>query len=770
MLLSHDYNSRRSSVASSQSRNIRITVLKNMFKKKALVFMFISALVSCLLLLYWNDSFESPKPSSTMAMGIYNTHIIDGSMEGAMGGGDNARASAIPVNPIERLWTYRCVNNRCVRHHFVDGVEEDFETNNAHQQQQQPHGGAGASIGSSGTNAGSSSGSNTPGKRIPYLTCTMTCGPINIWPQPTGATTIGSKTSRFRLSDMRVKIVTKFEPVEKLLHDAYDVLQSEIRGSMVSHGATLEEIEGAVPAGSVPPGVQQLPVERPVATEVNDAATVGRSASASETSGVGKIHFFKLVSDKRYDVDAFEVNVHVEKSGDTHLTLHTDESYNMTVTHSARVLIVKITANTFFGAKHGLTTLQQLVWFDDEERTLKVLNKASIEDVPKFNYRGLMLDTSRHYFTVDSIKRTLVGMSHSKLNRFHWHITDSQSFPLVSRHYPQLARYGAYSEREVYTADDIRELAAFAKVRGIQIIPEIDAPAHAGNGWDWGPKHGLGELSLCINQQPWSNYCGEPPCGQLNPKNNNTYLILQKLYEELLEIVGPLDYFHIGGDEVNLECWQQHFNDSDMRTLWCDFMLQAYHRLQLASGQNASAPRMVGVWSSGLTSAPCLSKNTFAVQVWGGSKWPENFQLINSGYSLVISHVDAWYLDCGFGSWRSTGDGACSPYRNWQTVYKHRPWEEMKLTSLQMRQILGGEACLWTEQVDESILDARLWPRASALAERLWTDPTEERYSESVPLEVYNRMSVFRNHLLELGLRAEPIFPKYCVQNQDECV
>uniref|UniRef100_A0A1S4GU30 beta-N-acetylhexosaminidase n=1 Tax=Anopheles gambiae TaxID=7165 RepID=A0A1S4GU30_ANOGA len=776
MLLSHDYNSRRSSIASTQSRNIRVTVLKNMFKKialtrsalkKAIVVVSVCALASFLLLLYWNDSSESTKPSSTMAMGIYNTHIVDGSLDGGpMSAGDSVRDSAIPVNPIERLWTYRCVNNRCVRHHFVDGVEEDFDTNNAHQQQ---HGGQ-APAGAGSANAGSSSSS--PGKRIPYLTCTMTCGPINIWPQPTGATTIGSKTSRFRLSDMHVKIVTKFEPVDKLLHDAYDVLRAEVRAAMVSHGATLEEIEGAVPAASVPAGVQQLPraEERSLATEVNDAATVGRSAGGSETSGVGKIHFFKLVSDKRYDVDAFEVNVHVEKSGDTHLTLHTDESYNMTVTHSARVLIVKITANTFFGAKHGLTTLQQLIWFDDEERTLKVLNKASIEDVPKFNYRGLMLDTSRHYFTVDAIKRTLVGMSHSKLNRFHWHITDSQSFPFVSRHYPQLARYGAYSEREVYTADDVRELTAFAKVRGIQIIPEIDAPAHAGNGWDWGPKHGLGELSLCINQQPWSNYCGEPPCGQLNPKNNNTYLILQKLYEELLEIVGPLDYFHIGGDEVNLECWQQHFNDSDMRTLWCDFMLQAYHRLQLASGQNATAPRLVGVWSSGLTSAPCLSKNTFAVQVWGGSKWPENFQLINSGYSLVISHVDAWYLDCGFGSWRSTGDGACSPYRNWQTVYKHRPWEEMKLTTLQMRQILGGEACMWTEQVDESILDARLWPRASALAERLWTDPTEERYSESVPLEVYNRMSVFRNHLLELGLRAEPIFPKYCAQNQDECV
>lgn len=124
-----------------------------------------------------------------------------------------------------------------------------------------------------------------------------------------------------------------------------------------------------------------------------------------------------------------------------------------------------------------------------------------------FSYRGVMLDTSRHYFSVETIKRTLIGMAHSKLNRFHWHITDSQSFPFVSKHYPELAKYGAYSTKEIYTHDDVKEIVSFASVRGIQIIPEIDSPAHAGNGWDWGPKKGLGELSLCINQQPWTYYC-----------------------------------------------------------------------------------------------------------------------------------------------------------------------------------------------------------------------------------------------------------------------
>lgn len=226
--------------------------------------------------------------------------------------------------------------------------------------------------------------------------------------------------------------------------------------------------------------------------------------------------------------------------------------------------------------------------------------------------------------------------------------------------------------------------------------------------------------------------------------------------------------FLSGGDEVNLDCWAQHFNDTDLRMLWCDFMLQTYQRLKIAN--NGVPIKTAAVWSSGLTGFPCLSKNTFAVQVWGGSQWQENYQLIDHGHNLIISHVDAWYLDCGFGQWRSTGEAACSPYRTWQTVYKHRPWSTMRLNTQQMKQILGGEVCLWTEQVDESILDSRLWPRSSALAERLWTDPYIDNDQEALQKDVFSRMSVFRNRLVQLGVRAEPIFPKYCAQNQDECV
>lgn len=505
------------------------------------------------------------------------------------------------VSPPENTWTYKCLSDKCVRqHYFPSQNNNDF-------------------------------GEDT--KRKPFVTCAMTCGTPKIWPMPTVQTIVSKNSLTFLTDNMNLNIDTKYVEVDRLLKDAYAIFLNELN-MMVKIGTD--------ETSSQPDNNNN----REIPSTSDD-----KSHRTNNNNNNGKDR-----TKKNCDIQKFNIKIIVNKLSGIHLHMDMDESYNITVSSSSdntATTNVRIYAKSFFGARHALTTLQQLIWYDDEDNLLRILSSAQIVDEPKFRYRGIMLDTSRHYFSVNAIKRTLVGMSHSKLNRFHWHITDSQSFPYVSKHYPQLAKYGAYSTKEVYTSDDIKEIVEFARPRGIQIIPEIDAPAHAGNGWDWGTKHGLGELSLCINQQPWNFYCGEPPCGQLNPKNNNTYMILQKLYAELLELTGPTDYFHLGGDEVNLDCWAQYFNDTDLRGLWCDFMLQAFSRLKLAN--NNLAPRIVSVWSSGLTNSPCLSRHNFAVQVWGGSTWQENYDLLMNGYNVIISHVDAWYLDCGFGNWRTTG-------------------------------------------------------------------------------------------------------------------
>lgn len=102
----------------------------------------------------------------------------------------------------------------------------------------------------------------------------------------------------------------------------------------------------------------------------------------------------------------------------------------------------------------------------------------------------------------------------------------------------------------IYRPSDIRHLLKYAKVRGVRIILELDAPSHAGNGWQWGKSAGLGDLAVCVNQMPWRSYCIQPPCGQLNPINPHTYSVLGDIYNDIIDILPNKEVFHMGGDEV----------------------------------------------------------------------------------------------------------------------------------------------------------------------------------------------------------------------------
>ena len=103
------------------------------------------------------------------------------------------------------------------------------------------------------------------------------------------------------------------------------------------------------------------------------------------------------------------------------------------------------------------------------------------------------------------------------MNVFHWHITDTHSFPLKLKSVPELAEYGAYSPEKTYSGSDVRELVEYARVRGVKVLPEFDAPAHVGNGWQFAEKNHpeWGKLAVCVNQEEWQDYCVEPPCGQV---------------------------------------------------------------------------------------------------------------------------------------------------------------------------------------------------------------------------------------------------------------
>lgn len=213
---------------------------------------------------------------------------------------------------------------------------------------------------------------------------------------------------------------------------------------------------------------------------------------------------------------------------------------------------VRISAATIFGVRHGLETLGQLMMVDPCDGGLMLVKSARVEDRPYYRHRGLLLDTSRNYIPVKDIKRTLDGMAASKLNVLHWHVTDSQSFPLEIPSIPQFTIYGAYGPNLTYSPEVVADLIAYAKLRGIRVIIEIDAPSHAGNGWNWGHKFGLGDLAVCVNKQPWRSYCIQPPCGQLNPVNSYLFSVLRDVYQHIQSLLPPGETMHMGGDEVSL--------------------------------------------------------------------------------------------------------------------------------------------------------------------------------------------------------------------------
>ncbi|KAL6421845.1 hypothetical protein ACFW04_010982 [Cataglyphis niger] len=459
---------------------------------------------------------------------------------------------------------------------------------------------------------------------------------------------------------------------------------------------------------------------------------------------------------------------------DVKLTLDTDESYTLRVVMVDGHVEADITANTFFGARHAVETLSQLIVFDDLRNQIQIANEVYIVDGPKYPYRGILLDTSRNYIDKETILRTIHGMAMSKLNTFHWHITDSQSFPYVSRTWPDFAKYGSYKPTKIYTPEMIKEIIDYALIRGVRVLPEFDAPAHVGEGWQW-----VGDnTTVCFKAEPWKNYCVEPPCGQLNPTSERMYEILEGIYKDMIEDFRQPDIFHMGGDEVNINCWRStniitnwmlkrgwDLSESSFYLLWDYFQERALEKLKIANG-GKDIPAIL--WTSGLTSEENIhhiDPKKYIIQIWTTGDDSTIGRLLRNDFKIIFSNYDALYLDCGFAAWVGEGVNWCSPYKGWQKIYDNSPLQIVKKQGYENKKhlILGGEATLWTEQADSTSTDSRLWPRSAAMAERLWSEP------DSTWHHAEQRMLRQRERLVERGIYADRLEPEWCMQNQGSC-
>jgi hexosaminidase len=364
-----------------------------------------------------------------------------------------------------------------------------------------------------------------------------------------------------------------------------------------------------------------------------------------------------------------------------------DESYTLEVTPSG----AKLSALNPLGTFHGLETFLQLIEATPSGFAVPAI---AIHDTPRFVWRGLMIDVSRHFMPLDVIRRNLDGMAAVKMNVFHWHLSDNQGFRVESKKYPKLHEMG--SDGLYYTQDEVRDLIAYARDRGIRVVPEFDMPGHS-TAWFVGyPELASGPGPYEIERR-WGVF--DPA---IDPTQEASYQFLDEFIEEMASLF-PDRYFHIGGDEVNGKQWSlnpriQIFMRSN--GIKDNQELQAYFTTRVQKIVSKHNKIMVG-WDEILTRD--IPKN-IVIQSWRGTD--SLAAAAREGYQGLLSN--GYYIDL---IWPASRHYAVDPLGG----------KAAELSPAEKQRILGGEATMWSEFVSPENIDSRIWPRTAAIAERFWS-------------------------------------------------
>jgi hexosaminidase len=396
------------------------------------------------------------------------------------------------------------------------------------------------------------------------------------------------------------------------------------------------------------------------------------------------------------------------------LHLGEDESYHLEISQAG----VKLIAQNPLGVLHGIQTFLQLVHITPEGFAAP---SVTIDDAPRFPWRGLMIDTSRHFMPIAVIERNLDGMEAVKLNVFHWHLSDDQGFRVESRDFPLLQEKG--SAGLYYTRKQIQEVIEYAAERGIRVVPEFDMPCHTSSWF-------VGYPDLASAPGPFhieTNWGVFDPA--MDPSRESTFHFLDRFIGEMTDLF-PDEYFHIGGDECDGKEWNANPHIQAFMTehgFKNNAELQAYFTARVEKIVTAHHKIAEG-WDEVLQ--PDTPKDV-VIQSWRGP----------SGLAAAARHGNPVVLSNGY--YIDLNQPAEQHY-----VVDPLGGDAASLTQDQKDRILGGEAAMWSEFVTPEIIDSRIWPRTAAIAERLWS-PESVRDVNSM----YRRLAVVSDHLDYYGLK-----------------
>jgi hexosaminidase len=366
--------------------------------------------------------------------------------------------------------------------------------------------------------------------------------------------------------------------------------------------------------------------------------------------------------------------------------LNEDESYQLFIYDNK----IQLMAETDLGAMHGFETLLQLLSADENGYYLPAVE---IEDQPRFPWRGLMIDACRHFMPINMVKRNLDAMAAVKMNVLHWHLSEDQGFRVESKVYPKLHQLG--SDGLYYSHAQIKDVIEYAAARGIRVYPEFDVPGHATSWFAAYPEFASAPGPYTIERN-WGIF--DPT---FDPTNEETYTFLNNFFGEMAALF-PDEYFHIGGDEVNGKQWdanesiQKFMNENNIPD---NHALQTYFNQRILKILTKHGKKMIG-WDE--IFQPGMPQN-IVIHSWRGTK--ALMEAAQKGYRSILSN--GYYIDL---------------IQPTDFHYLNDPIPaDSPLSEKEKKNILGGEATMWSELVTHENVDSRIWPRTAAIAERLWS-------------------------------------------------
>lgn len=456
------------------------------------------------------------------------------------------------------------------------------------------------------------------------------------------------------------------------------------------------------------------------------------------------------------------------------LQMGIDESYTLTI--EGTVTYGNLTCTTVYGCLHGLETFSQLIIRNISLTNIQIINDyviggipLIIHDYPRFPHRGLLVDTSRHYLPIPLLEQIIDTLAYDKANVLHWHLTDVQSFPYYSTIQPSYADGAWVPGYTIYTVPDMKNLVTYAKYRGIRIIIELDNPAHS-LSWSAGNP----DIVLPCPSNSYSSV--------LDPTNETTYQVITNFIGELVSIF-PDMIFHIGGDEVIIDNVTSCYNTSIVNA-WMvtqnisvgDYKaVTRYHLSRIQDIVVHTYGKYLAGWEEILdhygpgtynpTPYPTFfNLNSTIIYLWFCPCW----EWYNMSYVTQIGFhgikSDDYYF-MGGGTWDvmyqtdPLSDYQCNPgsISNCSCPYTN-DYGCFNITDpVQQQRVLGGEGSMWSEDVDETNIVSIVWPRMSAVSERLWSNRLIND-----PIAAAPRITDHRCRLVQRGIPAAPINPGYC--------